>query len=107
MNVKMLPFKLSNEWDKMKCKGHLRNFCFAQVDSLKKELDFQDSLGYKTNQKPLIKECEEFEMALEHKSKLQVYRKLKWEIGFKEYLEYIKGALSRSFLKFLLGTMGF
>ena len=29
-------------------------------------------------------------MALQHKSKIQVYRELKQEIGFEEYLEYVK-----------------
>ena len=31
---------------------------------------------------------------------------MKHEIGFKEYLEYVKGAPSRLFLKFGLGTHG-
>ena len=36
MNNKRLPFKLlSNEWDKVKCKGHPRKSWLAQVDSLK------------------------------------------------------------------------
>ena len=29
-------------------------------------------------------------MALQHKSKLRVYRELKPEVGFEEYLEYVK-----------------
>ena len=40
------------------------------------------------------------------KSKLRVYRKMKREIGFEEYLEHVKEAPSRSFLKFHLGTYG-
>ena len=43
------------------------------------------------------RECEESEMALPHKSKLQVYRELTQEIGFEECLEYVKGAPSRLF----------
>ena len=42
-------------------------------------------------------------MVLQHKSKLRVYRELKQEIGFEEYLEYIKGARSKLFSKFRLG----
>ena len=35
-----------------------------------------------------------------------MYRELKGEIEFEEYLKYVKGAPSRSFLKFRLGTHG-
>ena len=55
----------------------------------------RQSLGYNTNQKAFDKrECEasEFEMALQHKFKLQVYRELKQEIEFEESLKYAKGA---------------
>ena len=45
-------------------------------------------------------------LALQHKSELQVYRELKWKIGFEKCLEYIKGAPSRLFLKFCSGTHG-
>ena len=45
-------------------------------------------------------------MALKHKSKLQVYRKLKLKIVFEEYLEHVKKAPSRLFLMFCLGTHG-
>ena len=45
-------------------------------------------------------------MALQDKSKLQVYRELKWEIGFVQYLEYVKGAPSRLVFKFCSGTHG-
>ena len=51
-------------------------------------------------------QCEEFVMTLQHKSKLRVYRQLKHEIGFEEYLEYVKGAPSRRFFKFHPGTHG-
>ena len=44
-------------------------------------------------------------MALQDKLKLQVYRKSKWEIGFEEYLEYVKG-VPRLYFKFLSGTHG-
>ena len=43
-------------------------------------------------------------MALQLESKFQVYRELKWEIGIDEWLEYLKGALSRLFLKFHSST---
>ena len=45
-------------------------------------------------------------MALQHKSKLQVYRELKEEIRFEEYLEYVKWAHSRMLLKFRWDTSG-
>ena len=45
-------------------------------------------------------------MALQHKSKLQVYRELKREIWFEEYLEYVKGAPSTLFLSFVRVPMG-
>ena len=50
--------------------------------------------------------CEEFEMALQHQSKVQFYRELNKEIGFEEYLQYIKEITSRFFLKFNLDTCG-
>ena len=37
---------------------------------------------------------------------MRVYRELKREIGFEEYLEYVKGAPSRMFFKFRSGTHG-
>ena len=45
-------------------------------------------------------------MALQHKSKLHVYRELKREVGFEDYLEYVKGEPSRLFFKFRPGTHG-
>ena len=70
---------------------------FPALDSLKKELDLQDGiLDIKLIKKAHDKrECEEFEMVLRHKSKLQVYRELQWEIGFEEYLEYVRGTPSK------------
>ena len=51
-------------------------------------------LNIKLIKKALDKrKCEEFEMALQHKSKLRVCKELKWEIGFEEYLECVKGVL--------------
>ena len=78
------------------------------MDFKKKEVDLQDRvLGIKLIKKALDKRgCEEFEMALEHKTKLRVYRELKWEIGFEEYSEYVKVPPSRVFLKFCSGTHG-
>ena len=45
-------------------------------------------------------------MALQHIIKLQIYRELKREIGFEEYLKHVKGAPCRLFLKFCLCTDG-
>ena len=66
MYDKMLPFKLlSNEWDKVKCKGCPRTPWFAQVDSWRKELDLQDKvLDIELIKKAFDeRECEEFELA--------------------------------------------
>ena len=38
------------------------------------------------------RECEEFEVALQHKSKLHLPRELKQEVGFEGYLEFVKGS---------------
>ena len=72
MNDKELSFKLlSNEWDKVKCKRSLRKSWLSQVDMFKKIGSPRPSLGHKTNQNGLDKqEYEEFEMALQDKSKL-------------------------------------
>ena len=50
------------------------------------------------------REGEEFKMALQHKSKLHLYGRLgfylygrKWEVGFEEYLEFVKGKPYRLF----------
>ena len=109
MNDERLPYKLlSNEWDKVKCKGRPKKSWLAQVDILKKELGLQDRvLDLKLIKEALDKrECEEFKMALQHKSKLRVYRELKREFGFEEYLTHVKGAPSRLFFKFRSGTHG-
>ena len=41
------------------------------------------------------RECDEFDMALQHTPNLHVISGLKQEVGFEEYLEYLKGAPSR------------
>ena len=52
------------------------------------------------------RECEEFEMALHHKSKLQLYTNFKQNIGFAKYLEYVKQAHLLDLKKIPLGTHG-
>ena len=81
----------------MKCRGHPRKSWVVQVDSLKKELDLQDeALNVKLIRKALNRrECEEFEVALQHKFKLCLYRELKWEVRPEEYLEFVKEVPSR------------
>ena len=76
--------------------------------SLKKELNLQDkALELKLIKEALDKrECEEFEMVLQHKPKLRVYKELKCGVGFEEYLKYVKGPSSRLLLKFRSGTHG-
>ena len=51
-------------------------------------------------------ECEEFEMALQHKWKLCVHKELKRGVGFEEYLKHVKGPSSRLLLKFCSSTHG-
>ena len=57
---------------------------------MKKELNLQDKVPESKLIKEALdkKECEEFEMALQHKSKLHVYKELKNEVGFEEYLQH-------------------
>ena len=64
-----------------------------------KKLNLQDKiLERKLIKEALAKrECEKFEMALGHKSKLHVYKELKRGVGFEEYLKYVKGPHSRLF----------
>ena len=89
-------------------KGHPRRSWLAQVKFLKKELGLQDQVLDKNVTKKASDKIEwrEFEIPLQHKSKLQVYRELKREIGFEEYWKYINKIPSRLFLKFRLGTHG-
>ena len=45
-------------------------------------------------------------MALQHESKLRLYKELKCDVGFEEYLQHIKGPSSRLFFNFCSGTHG-
>ena len=66
MNDKRLPFKLvTNEWYKIKCKGHPRRSCRVQVEIVQKELGLQDQvLDIKLILNDLDKrECKESELA--------------------------------------------
>ena len=78
----MIIYKLLTiEWDKVKCKGHSRRCWPARMGFLKKQLGLQDQF---LDIKPLIKEsARSFEMVLQHKSKLLVYKELKREIGLR------------------------
>ena len=91
-------------------KGHPWKCWLAHVNSLKKELNPQDKV---LDIKPIKgalhiykRECEEFEMALEHKWKLCVYKEQKRWAGFGEYLQCVKGPSFRLFLKFRSGAHG-
>ena len=109
MNNERLPFKLlSNEWNKVKSRGRPRKCWLSHVNSLKKELNLQDKvLEIKLIKEALDKrECEKFEMALQHKLKLRVYKELKHEVGFEEYSKHVKGPSSRLLFKFRSGTHG-
>ena len=109
MNNERLAFQLlSNELDKVKGKGHPRKCWLAHVNYLKKELNLQEKiLEIKLIKEALDKrECEEFEMALQPKLKLPVYKKLKRGVGFEEHLKPIKGPPSRLLFNFLSGTNG-
>ena len=82
-----------------------RKCWLAHVNYLRKELDLQVFILERKLIKEALdrRECEEFEMALRHKSKLRVYKELKRGVGFEEYLRYVKGPPSRLFFKFLFG----
>ena len=84
MNDNRSPGKLlSNKWDNVKCKGHLRTSWVAQVYSLKKQFieDLHDiEIILKVFDK---REFEWFEMAMQHKSKMHIHRELKQESMFK------------------------
>ena len=71
-------------------------------------MDLQDKILERKLIKEALdkRECEEFEMAFRHKSKLRVNKELKRGVGFEEYLRYVKGPPSRLFLKFRSGTRG-
>ena len=93
MSDKRLPGKLlSNKWNNKKCKGCPRKSWIAQGDSLRKELNLQDKVLSVNQIKRALdqRECEEFEVALQHKSKLHVYRELKREVGFEDYFCFLK-----------------
>ena len=67
---------LSNEWDKVKSKDHPRKCWLTQVNSLKKELIPRKNVGNKTKEALDEIEHQEFEVALQHKSKSPVYNGL-------------------------------
>ena len=63
------PFKLlRTEWVRVKCLGHPIRSWLAQVELLRKELGLQDQvLNLKLVKRVVDKrECEEFEMVLQH-----------------------------------------
>ena len=73
--------------------GYPRKSQVALVDSLKKELHLQHEA---VNVKSIIKalegrESDEFEVDLQHKTKLCLYKELKREVGPEEYLGFVKG----------------
>ena len=53
------------------------------------------------------RECEEFEMTLQHNSKLCVYKELKCGVGIGECLEYVKNPLLGCFLSSVQVPMDF
>ena len=107
MDSSRLPGKLlENKWDGIKSRGRPRKSWFSQVSALMKELDIQDIVTDAKSIKEALEKRESvnFEVAMQHKSKLRVYRELKREIGLEEYLKYVKGPASRLFFKFRSGT---
>ena len=84
----------------MKCRVCPRKSWIMQVDSLRKELDLQDTvLDVELIRKAIDKrECEDFEVYLQQKSKLRLYRKLKREVRSVEHLEFVKRVPSMFFL---------
>ena len=82
---------LSTKWERVKCRGHPKKSWVARIESLKKELELQNKVLHVKQIHNVIesKQFKEFEMGLKHKSKLCIYKELKREVGFEEYLEYI------------------
>ena len=72
INQRLLGKLLINRWDSVKCRGHPRKSWLAQVDLLVKHLDLQDKdLAVKLIREAIDKrKCGQFEIALQHKSKL-------------------------------------
>ena len=72
-------------------------------------MDLQDKILERKLIKEALdrRECEEFDMALRHKSKLRVYKELKRGVGLREYLRYVKGPLLDCFLTSVRVPMGF
>ena len=75
---------------------------------MKKELNVQDKVLESNRILEILdkKDFEEFKMALQHKSKLGVYKELKRGVGFEEYMHHVKGPSSRLFFKFRSVTQG-
>ena len=67
-----------------------RKSWITQVDSSIKELELQDKvLNVKSIREAIDRmECEEIEVALEHKCKMSLYRELKWGLGPEEDFEH-------------------
>ena len=92
----------------MNSTGCPRKCWLGHVKSLKKELTLQNEVvELKLIKETLDKrECEEFEMDLQHKLKLHVYKELKRGVGFEDYLKNVKGLSSRLLFKFRSCTHG-
>ena len=100
---------LSTNWERVKCRGLPIKSWVTGIESLKQELDLQNGV---LNAKQICKAIEsrelwEFEMALQYKYKLHIYKELKGEVRLEEYLEYVKGGHARLFLNFVLVLMAF
>ena len=99
---------LSTEWDATKCRGRPRKSRKRHLDELQSELELQDSVFDRKHIWSALKDREirEFELALQQKSKLRIYKVLKKDFGLEEYLNHVHGAHARLFFKFRSGTHG-
>ena len=104
---RLLVMLLSRKWERVKCRGPCKSLWLpARIESLKKELDLQNKvLDIKLIYNAIeSRELREFEMALQKKSKLCIYKQLKGEVGIEQHLEYVKRDHARLLFKFHSGT---
>ena len=94
---------------KRKLSSHLLGCCFVRIDFIPfvTETLVGQVLVIKVMKVALDKrEFEEVEMAVQHKSKLRVYKELKRGVRFEEYLKHVNGPSSMLLFKFRSGTHG-
>ena len=82
-DIKLLVKLLSIKWERVKCSGCPTKSWVAGIESLKNELDMESkALNVKlTCIANESRELRQFEMALQHKSTVGLFKELKVEVG--------------------------